>query len=369
MKKILYFSSTLNPSGPINVLYEIIKHLDKKLYKPHLVTFESSKTSPMIHKFKEIGVEIHYVNLNKFNCYFKGFYEIQKVLNKVNPDLLHVQCFIFTVLIGFFFNKYKTIMTIHSDFEYDSYHNQGAIIGFIMTFLYKKAIEKIKNNVCVSEITKKILEKKFKNLKLTYIDNGIDTEKFTPVENKINLRKELSLPLDKKIFIWTGVLIDRKNPQLLIRLINELKINDIYFVICGDGYLKQQLQDNLKNNTNVLFTGNVNNIEEYLQASDYYISTSLLEGLPLSVLEALACGLPILVSNIEQHKYIFRDENIGFTFESQNLESFVDNFNKLLKIDYQTSSKNANKLVLDKFSSSVMSRKYQELYRIIVEKE
>ena len=137
----------------------------------------------------------------------------------------------------------------------------------------------------------------------------------------------------------------------------------MFFVFCGNGNLEKICKDELRNNKNVLFTGYINNIKEYLQASDYHVSTSLSEGLPNGVLEALSCGLPCVLSNISQHEYILEHtKNIGLFFETQNSENLQNKINDILKTDYNLYSTNAVDLIQDKFSAKLMSKKYQKYY-------
>ncbi len=99
--------------------------------------------------------------------------------------------------------------------------------------------------------------------------------------------------------------------------------------ILGDGINRDNLMKKYCNASNVIFTGSVSNVEEYLAASDVYISTSKSEGLPNGVLEAMAVGLPVLLSDIPQHKEIFEvDENIGVLYKLGNLTSLIDSIRK-----------------------------------------
>ena len=207
------------------------------------------------------------------------------------------------------------------------------------------------------------MNKKNEAIEFNYIDNGIDAEKFKPVENKTELRKKLNLPIEKKIFIWSGIFIDRKDPITLVNVIKQMKNENLFFVFCGCGNLEAICKNELKNNENILFTGYVNNVREYLQASDYYISSSLSEGLPNGVLEAFSCGLPCILSNISQHEYILKNrKNIGLFFEIKNAEDLKNKIDYILSVDYKIYSSNAVDLIQNNFSAKMMIEKYQKYY-------
>lgn len=146
--------------------------------------------------------------------------------------------------------------------------------------------------------------------KIHYIPNGIDRESFHPIETEKKgfLRKRLGLPIDKKIVIYTGRLNKGKGLEMLLGvwrgIVKDYK--NVFLIIAGSGGnqfltiemdLKDYVMENRMQNF-VLFTGYVYNISEYLMASDIFVLPSELEGLSCSLLEALACGLPVITTNV-----------------------------------------------------------------------
>lgn len=223
------------------------------------------------------------------------------------------------------------------------------------------SLKKIKNNICCSKMLADMLNYRYHNMNFKYIDNGTDTEKFCTIDNKNTLRQKLSLPCDKKIFIWIGAFIARKSPETLVKSIILSKQNNIFFCFCGEGKLKEKCKNMLSGNQNVLFTGSVDNVDEYLKASDYYISTSFSEGLPNSVIEAMACGLPVILSDIVQHRYILKNADCYY-FPPGNSKDLYNKITAVSNSDYEKCSKESVRIIQNNFSASVMSRKYQDYY-------
>ncbi len=112
----------------------------------------------------------------------------------------------------------------------------------------------------------------------------------------------------------------------------------------------------LKKPSNIRFLGNVRNIVEYLQISDCFISASLAEGLPNTVLEAMACGLPTILSNIPPHKELCSDS--ACFFEVHN----VVELSKMINC-FKDCDNSPKELVGKQFSAQLMSEKYQKLYK------
>lgn len=361
MKKIVYMISTLKKTGPTLVLFNIIKNLDLTKFKPVVVTLSPEPPDTMIEEFKNLNVDIFCINLNRINGFLFGGLKIKKTVKDINPDIIHSHCFRSSLLSALFLNCYKRVVTVHCDYKTDFMMAYGRFLGYIMYLIMHYSLKKIKNNICCSKILADLLNKKYPYMNFEYIDNGVDTKKFYPVNDKSNLRNKLILPPDKKIFIWVGAFIDRKSPMTLVEGIQKLNQDNMFFIFCGDGYLKQNSQKELLNNKNILFTGEINNIDEYLKAADYYISTSFSEGLPNSVLEAMACGLPVILSDIPQHKYILKNIN-NFYFKTGNSPDLADKIISVLKYDYDKNSKDSVNIVENNFSASAMSLKYQNFY-------
>jgi len=125
---------------------------------------------------------------------------------------------------------------------------------------------------------------------MSIIPNGVDTEQFKPLPNGV-LHKPLRL-------ISTGRLIERKGYRYLIEAISEMK--DVELSLVGDGNLRQQLEELAKIlSVKVKFLGSKRHEEivSLLQSADVFILPSLNEGMSNSILEAMACGLPIIATD------------------------------------------------------------------------
>ena len=121
-------------------------------------------------------------------------------------------------------------------------------------------------------------------------------------------------------------------------------------------------------NPRIDFRGSVSNVNYFLNACDAYISTSKSEGLPNGVLEAMATGLPVILSDIEQHKEIFEvDDRIGFLYHQNEEQDFIDKLEMMYQNKSQKNGEYAYDSAHNNFSAEKMSKKYQEMYIEIVE--
>lgn len=149
--------------------------------------------------------------------------------------------------------------------------------------------------------------KNFKAGKVVYVPGvGIDINKFSKrIGNKNEKRAELSLQDTDFVLLSVGELIARKNHTVVLEALAELKkagkLNNIQYLICGRGMLEAELKEkavSLGISDHVHFLGYRNDVSEICNAADLFVFMSLQEGLPVALMEALACGLPVICSDI-----------------------------------------------------------------------
>ena len=172
--------------------------------------------------------------------------------------------------------------------------------------------------------------KKFKlknNGKVYFVPGvGIDTSQYhSDRQLRLEKRKELGLRDDDIALISMGDLIVRKNYQVAIEAISESHNSHLHYYICGNGPEKERLHDYSKKigiEKQIHFLGYRTDIREILQAADIFLLTSLQEGLARSLMEAMASGLPCIVSRIRGNTDLLGGNNGGILCDS--LQDYVD---------------------------------------------
>lgn len=277
----------------------------------------------------------------------KALYELFTILKKIdNIDIIHLHSskagFLGRIVSFLLGKSKKTIYTTHA-------------ISFLRLDVSPKkrkifiAMEKFasffggKIIACSQSEKEAIEEQGIKNV--TFINNGI---KPLQIEKKINTSDRITI-------ISVGRLSIQKNPKLFNDIALEFVDNpNIQFIWCGDGELKSELTS-----PNIKCTGWIERkkLEIYLANADIYLSTSLWEGLPLSVLEAMSIGLPLLLSNCVGNRDLVK--NNGFVYK--NKKEIV---NILKNRTDDICNNNSSKKIFDSmYTLSLMSIKYEFLYR------
>ncbi len=153
--------------------------------------------------------------------------------------------------------------------------------------------------------------------RIYHIPCAIETGHYLPVQagRRPELRAQLGLP-DGLLACYTGRLAEEKGLDVLLRAWSQLtpEFRNARLLIVGDGELRPQLESlarQLKLNGTVRFTGAVADTAPYLQASDFYVQPSFREGLPLAMLEAMSCELPVLATNVGGISDLLSDHHNG----------------------------------------------------------
>ncbi|MCR5450834.1 MAG: glycosyltransferase [Solobacterium sp.] len=371
--RIVYVMTSCKKVGPTQQTLNIIKNLDQTVFEPFLITLYDEEPDSRMRDFLP-WLSAHYLVKTGKRAILTGQTgALKEKLNELHPDIVHT--------VGVFpdyavsrIGKYVQIHTLRN-YIYDDYPAKfGKVKGSILAGLQLYAMKNSDKAVACSESLSRIYEDKL-GMHFDYIRNGVDVDQYTiaDAEEKKELREKLDLPADAFIYIYTGQFIERKNiPFLLKHYVRQFGDDpDAYMVLLGDGDQLSEIKQLYRNNSRLDFRGNVSNVDEYLKASDVYVSASRSEGLPNGVLEAMASGIPVVISDIEQHKEIFEaDERIGYLFCLKDGDDLID---KLKMICEPGKASEAGRIAYETahncFSAPGMSAKYQEVYRSLVKED
>lgn len=231
-----------------------------------------------------------------------------------------------------------------------------------------------------------------KSNKIYYINGmGIDLSRFQPREATAEQKKVYGIEDEDFVFVYAAEFSRRKNHELLLRgfakaiekvkkemginneLVNEaessvaLSYDRLKLALAGDGVLLEDMKAlaaELRIIDQVLFLGYTRNVDELYPCCDVAVTTSRIEGLPFNVMEAMACGLPIIASDIKGHRELVTHGENGLLFESGDVEGLAEELvgalrNKSLIDNCKIKSKEkASIFSIDKIMQDVI-----ELYR------
>lgn len=238
-------------------------------------------------------------NILGFNTFYVGRKSLVKTLkntikqNNLKPDVIYSH-FLSNALIAAEALEDSNIPIIAAVGEYK---NIDVVKAYYKNHTYFRLISKISGFIAVSiQVQKKLLEMKIAaNENCIIAPNGVNLQVFKPVENKLDLRLNLGLPINKKIILFVGRFLHNKGPKRVIKALEILKKEEYFAVFLGSG-------PEILESPYLYFQGVVNNkqVAEYMTASDLFVLPTLHEGSSNVIVEAMASGLPIVSSDIPE---------------------------------------------------------------------
>ena len=371
MLKILYVVSTLGPSGPTNQLYGLITHLNRDLYEPMVLTLSPDPENSRLSHFQQAGIAVESLGNGRLSGMLYNRRDIAKVVSRYRPDVIHTQGFRPDGLLSGFASCCPWIATIRNDPKWDYPMKFGKVQGTWMAWRHLRALWLATVAACCSATIASIFQSNYHFQNIRAVANGVDIQKYRPMESSRRqaLRQKLGLAEDTKVFLSVSSLIERKDIGTLLRGFQLAGLEKVKLLVLGDGPQRAALESIAQSTFNIEFLGNVTNVHEYLAAGDGLISASLSEGLPNSVLEAMATGLPAVLSDIPSHREVLKADKTleSFLFPTKNEMQLAEALQRMAKADISQISACTRTLVEKNFSSEIMSRKYQNIYAECVE--
>lgn len=351
MIKVAVILPSFDIGGTENMVAQLATYIDKSRFQLHVISLRGYMNTPVQKMIEASGVDVTYCDRTKKND-IKVWTKVYRMLLKFNPDIIHSNMYPFLYTIPYLLtHKVKLLHTIHNKPVNEFLDKYKKVIRI----LYKmdKAIP-----VAISHTVEKEMKELYQLKRIERVYNPVDLKRFNSDRTAISI--------NEVEFITVGRLMKQKNQALLFRAFADAcqRISNIKLSILGDGELKNDLvalAKELNVINNITFYGNVSNVEWYLAKADVFVLSSDYEGLPLSILEAMASGLPIVATDVGGVVDIVTDN--GFLINKGDQVELANRIVELAKSDNKriklgTNSKNNSK----EYDSHKFATKYQDLY-------
>lgn len=350
--KIVFIINSLKNGGPVNMLYTLIKHVDANKFDMYVIAL--NKCDPNNERnFNELSCKVVTLSDNE-----NTMKQVNSLIEKINPDIVHSHGGRADLVNSRLKGNFKTVSTVHCDPDEDFAMKKGKIRGWMQATVFINTLKKIQCPIACSETVAKKIEHK-RHLNIGYIRNGIDLNRLNI--NEETTRSELGIGTEDIVLSFCGYLSKRKNTSYLINAIKKISRKDIFLLLIGDGKELEDLKKLAGNDRRIKFIGRVPSPIKYLRISDYFVSASLSEGLPLAVMEGMGCGLPAILSNIDSHFEMKKCcEEAVQIFDLEDYEKMIAILNNLERDENK--SKAAQKVVFDYLNATRMAKEYENVY-------
>lgn len=332
MLNILHLINYMGGGGTENYIYSLAKKLHNNKCKFFIAY---SKLGQALELFEDMGIET--MQLNMHSPYdIKAANDLKALCKRLSIDVIHTHFLrenYISILSKIMGNKVLLINTNHMLTD-----NNGMTIftNKLMTLFDYKII------AVSNAVKEKLIREGVNPSKIKLIYNGIDID-YWRGGKEIGLRKEFGIDNDEFVIVSVARFSEEKGHFFLLETIAALKelLNirgykniKIKFLLIGDGKLLckcKDLAENLGIAKDVIFAGHRTDIKSILKNSDLFVAHSKSEALGISILEALACGLPVIATNVGGTKEIINaNTNCGIIVNYGDVESFAKAIIKLL---------------------------------------
>lgn len=354
--KVLHLLSSLNVGGREKVAIDIVNSLDRERFVPVLMSLRPGGSMR-----ERVNDDVEVITYNKSDKLdFNAYREISNVIRKKNIDVLHTHnpgAFLYGFIGGKLGGLKKIINTEHG-FEYN-------------LNLKKRIAERICRRfialtIAVSDDVKKRLGS---SGEIRVLHNGIIISDSDYSGERENQRRMLGILPDDIVVGCVARLAYVKNHKCLLRAfrIAAEKENKLKLIIVGDGYLKEHLlalRGELSLEDKVIFYGETNNVCKVLHSMDIFALTSVYEGVSITILEAMSCGLPVVATRVGGNPDVIEDGKSGILVKSEDAESAADAILKLAVSEQMRKNFGAcgHKIVKEKFNFIKTIKDIQDIY-------
>ena len=323
----------------------------------HLISMYPQQNSNLEHLLEENNVKVYYLGKDKHGSK-KAMFLLFKLLNEIKPDVVHSHIYsTFYAIPWVMLHSGKLVHTIHTKPEQE-FSSRNSKLLKLMVKLNKLIF------VAVSD----------ENQRLAMEFYDVDESKVKCVNNPVDTKNYYhdSSPKDKIVFINVSRQDANKNQILAIyALKNVLNIvENAKLILVGDGTHHKMLEEETQKlgiQEHILFAGERSDVPDILATADVYISTSHREGLPLSILEAMAAELPVIATNVGGCSDIVRDNGLLIRDDDQSaLETAMI---KLANNPHMRKEMGcASKDIALEYDAEVCAQKYMAIYKDVIGK-
>ena len=313
-------------------IHTLSKELVKQGHEVYVITYPHKNIEDIdgIHVIGTKGLNIPGVRGLMFKKNAKK--ALENLLKKEDIDIIHGH-YLFpagaaAVEVG---NEHgiKTYVTAHGSDMFEVYKKQPIMRSTIKSVLKKADVVLAVSNALRHEIIATGVSGISQKTRLCW--NSVDIDKFSTKENS-SFKNELGLT-DKPIVLFVGNLIKRKNVESLLEA-RKIANSDYYLVIVGNGPLFKKLKKKAEeeNIRDVIFTGSRNDVENIIPSCDVLVLPSFSESFGLVLIEALACGKPVIGSNVGGIIEII-NENVGLLVDPNKVSSIASAIDDVINDD------------------------------------
>jgi len=351
LSKILYVATI---SDTINAFF--IPHIEMLIQNGHAVDIACNIQKPLKSKFTDMGCNVFNIPFSRSplsSDNIRAYRLFGEMIKEHGYEIIHTHTPTASAIVRLACRKLrkkgvKVIYTAHGFHFY-----KGApLLNWAVYYPIEKLCAYLTDVlITINHEDYDLAKNKLSAGRVEYIPGvGIDLDKFEAGKiDREKKRRELGALPDEIFLLSVGELSKRKNHEVVIKAIAKLRNSNLIYMIAGEGRLKdylEQLASDLNISNQIRLLGFRTDVAELYQAADVFCLPSLHEGLPVALMEAMASGLPCIVSNIRGSADLIDNNAGGYLVDVNDVNGYADAISKAItnRFDLRMQEYNAEKI-------------------------
>lgn len=309
-------------------------HIEMLVKQGHHVDIACNAADlPLDGLYRELGCHFFQVDfsrspLSKDNV--TAFKQLKKVVKEGNYDIVHCHtpnASVITRLVCRKFRKRDGLKVFYTAHGFHFYRG-APLLNWMVFYPVEKFCSRFTDKlITINREDFALAKKKFKAKEVCYIPGvGIDLSKFENIQaDRAAKRREIGVPEDAFLLLSVGELNENKNHQVIIKALAKLKNPNVHYAIAGTGDQRTvliELAEKLGVSEQVHLLGYRNDVLELYATTDVYVLPSIREGLNVSLIEAMASGMPCIAGRIRGNVDLIDDAG-GKLFDPNDAADFI----------------------------------------------
>ncbi len=361
-KNIIHITHSLNIGGLEVLLLEFLKRIDREKYNPIVCTF--SKNGTLIREFQDIGIPVKIVEKRNGIDYTLSM-RLATIFKKNKIDLIHthnIAAWLYATIAKVIARVPHIVHTEHSNVPSDNKR----------LFIVEKYLARYTDTIIADSerVAEHLIDRQgIPSEKVVIILNGIDIEKYQVRIDISKKKEEIGLNQHDLVIGIVARLVPVKNHMCLLKAFSLLRkrLENIKLVIVGDGELRGDLERYVRDNElskEVFFLGSRRDIPELLKIFDLFVLPSHSEGLSITLIEAMASGIPIVATDVGGNREVIGNNEAGILIPPDSVESLFKAM--MVILTHRDRAEKMGRVGIQRarslFSLSQMTRKYEQIY-------
>ncbi|EAZ82462.1 glycosyltransferase [Algoriphagus machipongonensis] len=391
--KVLHLIKSLGRGGAEKLIPEtaMVHHQDK--FEFHCLYFYHQEKN-IVDELKAAGIQVHLIPSGNLGLFFQ-VNKVRDFAKEKGIDIIHAHL-PWAGILARFVGKKLNIPIVYTEHNTWERYNKLSYWGNRMTFKQQDIAIAVSNEVALSMQLNSMVDpyRRGGRMKIKVIQNGVNTDVFrrqlidpslieepspTPPFQRgaggINLKNQLQIPLSSIIIGIVAVFRDQKRLWIWIELALKIleKCPNTHFLLVGDGEWRERLEKQIKDSgkeNHFHLVGVQTQVIPYLSIMEIYLSTSEFEGLPIAMLEAMSCEVPVVATRAGGIGEVVQHGVQGYLSEIEEYEELVDYCIQLIQKPelHQMMSLAARERVVKQFSMTRMVEELEGVYESVIGK-